>query len=456
MTYNPDTPFSGMTFGQLASFILDVVDDPSGTGIPAGNIDGTTTFGASLTVPYTGAYTFPSAVAYSTLLSSATALATPSALAATALNAFASTVSGATLMGFGTTHDVALKNRAGTTVFGVVANSTQIDLVAATAGVRGGATSTTLYQSNGSTVAYQYLAAGAVGIGTAAAANVAFNIQNTASASGTAAIGVYARPTMVAAANNDTLYGLITEPTFTPGAFTGLGTYSVLVGARSIATFTTPATARQVGIGVLTGTGAGVAVALEIAPPTGAATNYLIAHTTAATFNVTASGAITTASTITAGGLIQGTAQITNLVAGSATITNQSSVNGAGVLFSAVGKNSGGTDRTARMGLNVFADDVWSLDNGTTEYLRVNLTNGAITAAGAVTVDSGGTGTANAGLVVAGSAYGAGVASVRLNGLTSGAAAQTGTLTNAPTAGNPSFWIPINIAGAVRYIPAWT
>lgn len=60
-----------------------------------------------------------------------TALATPSAFAATTGSFFASTVSGATLMGFGTTHDVALKNRAGTTAFGVVANSTTVAAIGA-------------------------------------------------------------------------------------------------------------------------------------------------------------------------------------------------------------------------------------------------------------------------------------------------------------------------------------
>lgn len=38
---------------------------------------------------------------------------------------------------------------------------------------------------------------------------------------------------------------------------------------------------------------------------------------------------------------------------------------------------------------------------------------------------------------------------------TNGAAAATGTLTNAPTAGNPTKWIPINDNGTIRYIPAW-
>lgn len=39
--------------------------------------------------------------------------------------------------------------------------------------------------------------------------------------------------------------------------------------------------------------------------------------------------------------------------------------------------------------------------------------------------------------------------------ITSGAAAQTGTLTNSPAAGNPTKWIPINDNGTTRYIPAW-
>lgn len=38
---------------------------------------------------------------------------------------------------------------------------------------------------------------------------------------------------------------------------------------------------------------------------------------------------------------------------------------------------------------------------------------------------------------------------------TDGAAAQVGTLTNAPAAGNPTKWIPINDNGTTRYIPAW-
>ncbi len=40
-------------------------------------------------------------------------------------------------------------------------------------------------------------------------------------------------------------------------------------------------------------------------------------------------------------------------------------------------------------------------------------------------------------------------------GLTNGAGASTATLTNAPTAGNPTKWVPIDDNGTTRYIPAW-
>jgi hypothetical protein len=45
---------------------------------------------------------------------------------------------------------------------------------------------------------------------------------------------------------------------------------------------------------------------------------------------------------------------------------------------------------------------------------------------------------------------------LRLNGQTDGAGVGVGTLTNAHSAGNPSFWLPVSIAGAARYIPCWS
>jgi hypothetical protein len=40
--------------------------------------------------------------------------------------------------------------------------------------------------------------------------------------------------------------------------------------------------------------------------------------------------------------------------------------------------------------------------------------------------------------------------------LSNGAGAGAGTLTNAPTAGDPTKWISINDNGTTRYIPTWT
>lgn len=43
----------------------------------------------------------------------------------------------------------------------------------------------------------------------------------------------------------------------------------------------------------------------------------------------------------------------------------------------------------------------------------------------------------------------------RLTSQTNGAASSTATLTNAPSAGNPTFWIPVLVNGVTRFIPAW-
>lgn len=39
--------------------------------------------------------------------------------------------------------------------------------------------------------------------------------------------------------------------------------------------------------------------------------------------------------------------------------------------------------------------------------------------------------------------------------MNNGAAAAAGTILNAPAAGNPTKWIPIDDNGTVRYVPAW-
>lgn len=85
-----------------------------------------------------GAAVTSTSVTFTTNAISVTALATPSALTATQFTGFASTVSGAALMGFGTTNDVSLMNRAGTVVIGVGPNTTAVSLAGATTIAAGG------------------------------------------------------------------------------------------------------------------------------------------------------------------------------------------------------------------------------------------------------------------------------------------------------------------------------
>jgi hypothetical protein len=74
---------------------------------------------------------------------------------------------------------------------------------------------------------------------------------------------------------------------------------------------------------------------------------------------------------------------------------------------------------------------------------------GAVGASGAVLQ------TATTQFTILSSAGGAGAANLRIDNVTSGAGAGAGTLTNAPTAGDPTFWLPININGTVLFIPCW-
>ena len=87
--------------------------------------------GGVTTAPAYSASPSITALTYTTSLKSTTALATPGALSATQATAFASTVSGAAIMGFGTTNDVSLMNRAGTVVLGVGPNTTTVNMTGA-------------------------------------------------------------------------------------------------------------------------------------------------------------------------------------------------------------------------------------------------------------------------------------------------------------------------------------
>ena len=106
------------------------------TALSIGASSGTTTINNALTA--TGATTLSSTVTFtgSTFTldqKSNTAFATPAALTATGRRSFASTVSGGVVMGFGTTNDVTLMNRAGTVCLGVGPNTTAINIPGALA-----------------------------------------------------------------------------------------------------------------------------------------------------------------------------------------------------------------------------------------------------------------------------------------------------------------------------------
>lgn len=75
---------------------------------------------------------------------------------------------------------------------------------------------------------------------------------------------------------------------------------------------------------------------------------------------------------------------ISTLRGGTAQTTIESSVNGAVAEFIAKGLNSTGTARQVNMGINKFANDVFSIYDGTTERFRLGITDGNITTFGDV------------------------------------------------------------------------
>ena len=96
------------------------------TGTASININGTVGATTATTASFTG-------TTFTLDQKSNTAFATPAALTATGSRSFASTVSGGAVMGFGTTNDVALMNRAGTVCLGVGPNTTAINIPGALA-----------------------------------------------------------------------------------------------------------------------------------------------------------------------------------------------------------------------------------------------------------------------------------------------------------------------------------
>jgi hypothetical protein len=376
-----------------------VTQAPPGLPLAAGDVT-RGTFGSA--IPDTGTYGFPSGYTFVTKGVSTTALATPSALAATAFNAFASTVSGATLMGFGTTGDVTLKNRAGTDVIVVTSNTLNVTMAGAVA-VAGIATFSV-------PIAFSIAQAASVGTtpgtaGTAETITLGQGGNTTIATTGTGGKG--ANFTVTTGAGGTAAVAV------TAGTGGAGGDYTIATGAGAASAVTGSGT----GTG---GKGGAIAFTSGVGGATSVSTGVNVGGASGAiTWTTAAGGASTNGSTNTGGA--------------------------SGVVTIATGDGGAGATAQGNSG-------------------AINLTTGASTATvGAVNLNPGGLAlvgctwiSATVGLVTIGGTYGAGVASMRYNGLTTAAVSnQVGTLTNAPVAGNAAFWMPVSIAGTIRYIPCW-
>ena len=169
-----------------------------------------------------------------------------------------------------------------------------------TAGDKAGAL---LYGTFNATASLQTLRINAtLGVGVGAPSGTRMQVGGPITASAGLALTLSVGGNLTAAANGDQLIGFRFGPGFTPGAFTGLQFTAVLLSANSVAAFASPADPLMLDIGVLTGNGAANAWGIRIAPPVGAANNYLISHTTPGMFSVLASGLLTaTGVTLAAG-----------------------------------------------------------------------------------------------------------------------------------------------------------
>lgn len=127
--------------------------------------------------------------------------------------------------------------------------------------------------------------------------------------------------------------------------------------------------------------------------------------------------------------------------------------------INARGYTSAGAYTTANNAAVIFAaTETWSSTANGTEIQFYTTPNTTASITLAMTLSQSG------GLSI-GTATSAGLGMIRTNSATfmirtstsytNGAAANTGTLLNAPAAGNPTKWIPVDDNGTTRYVPAW-
>lgn len=150
---------------------------------------------------------------------------------------------------------------------------------------------------------------------------------------------------------------------------------------------------------------------------------------------------------------------VTGAITSSTTITATSALSCSG--GSVTTSSAGGLIMGTRSTIFSSANGIMTVyNNAATDFTR--LTFGGVTSAfpgiarsAATLVFTLGDGSANCNF--AGGLFTSSSATLHATSvaLTDGTAAALGTLANAPTAGNPTKWVPINDNGTTRYIPAW-
>jgi fibronectin-binding autotransporter adhesin len=228
--------------------------------------------------------------------------------------------------------------------------------------------------------------------------------------------GTGSRPLTINSGGGNVLIGTTTDDTMN----------NLQVAGSAKISSTTVSSSTTTGALIVAG-GLGVAGAINVGGALGV--------TGAATFSSTiASGAVTST------GRLTGTELVISSTLGYAEITRSVGGNYSALFF----RDTSNSKYNWAIGSQIVTDDAFQIvpstaaggGSYTTPALRISGSTGNATFSAALTIGS-------ATLITTSVAF------------TNGAAAQVATMTNGPTAGNPTKWIPVNDNGTTRYIPAW-
>lgn len=333
---------------------------------------------------------------------STTAISDPATYAATTFSGYATTVDGAVVRGYGSTSDVALKNRVGTVAFYVTQNST-----------------------------------GVVAVGTLAVGGVTtFQAPLASSIAQVAAVG-----TTPGTAGTDTTLtmGQGGNTTIVTTGVGGKGAgWTVTTGAGGTAALAATAGTGGAGGDYALTTGAGAVSAVTGAGTGTGGKGGAFAILTGV------GGAVTTSTGANVGGA-SGAVTLTTAAGGASSNGSANTGGASGVITFSTGNGGAGATAQGNSGAITFQTGSSTATVGT-----------IVLKPGGLQVLSANWVSALVGQVVVDGTYGAGVASLRLNGLTTATTNNlVGTLTNSPVTGNPTFWAPVSIAGVIKYIPCF-